>query len=410
MLTTLTRALSAAAMLAGTLSITPAAAAPLEPLGAYDPGTPGLNAGVAGLDGTAFLGSWGSPQACYGVGVRVVDVRDPSSPVPLGVVAEYPRTTAEHPVAVALATPAFAGNVLFVGIQRCGGASEGGLAAWDVTDPANPRELGYLPVGREPRGVHELSVARSGDRWYAYLAVPNSEITDGRGDLRVVDVTDPTQMREVATWGAQRDADLPVGYGAGCAPACRGEFAQAMLHSVSVAPDGLRAYLSYWDLGVIVLDVADPARPRLLGRFAEPSIAEGNTHSVSLAQGGTLALVADETFAPPWGRLRLVDVTDPTWPVQVGTYETPNNAAETPGGPDVWYSIHNALADDRDPTRAYLSWYSDGVRLLDIADPTAPFELASWVPPTSPLVWNVALLDDLVLVGDVNGGLYILAR
>jgi hypothetical protein len=226
----------------------------------------------------------------------------------------------------------------------------------------------------------------------------------------VVDITDPTRPVEVAQWGARRDAGLHVGTGRDCAPDCRGSIPQAFLHSVALSPDGRTAYLSYWDLGVIILDVSDPTTPRYLGRFAEPPDAEGNTHSVSLTPDGALMLVGDETFAPPWGRLRLVDVRDPANPVQIGTFDTQHSAAGTLGNDETWYSIHNPLVDDRDPRHAYVAWYSDGVRLLDITDPTAPVELASWVPPRDALVWNVAPLDTLLLVADVHSGLHILQR
>ena len=74
------------------------------------------------------------------------------------------------------------------------------------------------------------------------------------------------------------------------------------------------------------------------------------------------------------------------------------------------YTIHNPLADDRDANRAYLAWYADGVRLLDVSDASRPVELASWVPPHDPFVWSVAFMGDLVLVGDVNNGVYVLRR
>src|SRR5205823_14952798 len=133
-------------------------------------------------------------------------------------------------------------------------------------------------------------VRPTGDRWLAYLAVSDSEVADGTGDLRIVDVTDPRQPAALVDWGAKRDGGLPVGTGAQCAPACRGAVPQAFLHSVALSPDGRTAYLSYWDLGVILLDVSESATPVWLGQFAEPSVAEGNTHSVSIAHGGTLAL------------------------------------------------------------------------------------------------------------------------
>ena len=121
-----------------------------------------------------------------GLGVRVVDVRDPTAPRQIATAARYDGTTAEHLAAVHLQTSAFSGSVLAAGIQRCvaGGAGQSGLALWDVTDPANPSELGFLPTTRGSRGVHEFTVRQRGDRWYAYLAVPNSEATGGPGTCR----------------------------------------------------------------------------------------------------------------------------------------------------------------------------------------------------------------------------------
>lgn len=386
-------------------------AAPLDVLGNFDPGTAGFNASIVGLDGIAYLGSWGGAAQCPSLGVRVIDIRDPSTPTSLSVAAEYSGTTAEHLAAVRMSNPAFIGNVLFAGIQRCaaGGGAPSGLAIWDVSDAVNPTELAFVSTGRAGRGVHEFTVRQRGDRWYAYLAVPNSELTDGRGDLRIVDVTDPRQPLQVADWGARRDGGLAIGAGGPCAPACRGSFAQAFLHSVSLSSDGRTAYLSYWDQGVIILDVSEPAFPVWLGQFSEPRAAEGNSHSVALAHDGRLALVADETAGPPWGRLRLVDVQDPTNPVQVGVFETYNSAAGTPGEMYA-YSIHNPYGDDRDPNRAYLAWYGDGLRVLDVSDASRPVEVASWSPPIDPMVWNLAFMGDLLLVGDINHGLYVLTR
>ncbi len=384
---------------------------PLDVLGAFDPGSAGFNASAVGLDGIAYLGSWGGPAECPGLGVRVIDLHDPTAPTLLTTAAVYGGTTAEHLAAVRFATPAFSGNVLFVGIQRCAanGAAPSGLAIWDIRDPANPAELAFFPTSRGSRGVHEFTVRQRGDRWFAYLAVSNSEITDGSGDLRIVDVTDPRQPVQVVDWGARRDAGMQVGYGRQCAPACRGAVPQAFLHSVTLSLDGRTAYLSYWDLGVIMLDVSEPNAPRWLGKFAEPQAAEGNTHSVALAHNGRLALVADETAAPPWGRLRLVDVQDPANPVQVGSFDTPDSAVGTPGE-QYAYTIHNPLSDDRDSNRAYLAWYADGVRLLDVSDASRPVELTYWIPPRGGMVWNVAFMGDLLLVGDINNGLYVLRR
>jgi hypothetical protein len=389
------------------LAAQPVLADPLDVLSAYDPGTPGFNAMATALDGIAFLGSWGGRDQCPSLGVRLIDIHDPTSPSPITSAAAYQGTTAEHVAVAHLAT----GTVMFAGIQRCqgGSAAPGGLALWDVSDPTNPRELSLFQTGGRALGVHEFTVRQQGDRWLAYLAVPNSELLDHGGDLRVVDVTDPRNPVLIASWGAGKDAGLPIGIDDRCAPVCRGESKDAYLHSVALSPDGRTAYLSYWDLGVLILDVSEPRTPRLLGRFAEPLSDEGNTHSVSLTRDGKLMLVSDETFAPPWGGLRLVDVEDPANPAQVGSFQTPDAASGAPGVAYM-HSIHNPLTDDRDTNHAYLAWYGDGVRIVDITDARQPFEIASWVPPHGGMIWNVAFQGDLLIAGDINNGLYVLRR
>src|SRR5947207_14627592 len=89
----------------------PAAVAdPLDLLGRYDPGSPGFNATAVGLDGIAYLGSWGGSAQCPSLGVRVIDVHDSTAPTPIGSAAVYPGTTAEHLAAVHYASPAFTGH------------------------------------------------------------------------------------------------------------------------------------------------------------------------------------------------------------------------------------------------------------------------------------------------------------
>jgi hypothetical protein len=102
-------------------------------------------------------------------------------------------------------------------------------------------------------------------------------------------------------------------------------------------------------------------------------------------------------------------VQDPANPVQVGVFETEHSAAGTPGE-QYAYTIHNPLVDDRDPNRAYLAWYADGVRLIDVSDASRPVELGAWTPAAGGMAWNVAFMGDLLLVGDINNGLVILRR
>jgi hypothetical protein len=64
------------------------------------------------------------------------------------------------------------------------------------------------------------------------------------------------------------------------------------------------------------------------------------------------------------------------------------------------------------------SWYSDGVRVIDIRDPSSPREVGSFVPPDTPtlsaqlpdrpMVWGVAATNGLIVAADMNFGLWIL--
>jgi len=110
-------------------------------------------------------------------------------------------------------------------------------------------------------------------------------------------------------------------------------------------------------------------------------------------------------------------------PKQIGEYRTTN----TPGGNDQGagdYTIHNNFLVG---TTLYTSWYTDGIRVIDVANPRAPKEVAYFVPPatTNPVkpsqravltnttqVWG-SVVDEatgLVYASDMNSGLWILRR
>src|SRR5205823_6571522 len=212
-------------------------------------------------------------------------------------------------------TPAFEGDLLAVGLQPCDGRSsdeelEGapdaggalsGVELWDVTNPRDPRWLGFSSAGPDTAGVHELDLVQRADgRVLALLAVnfSESEHPDQLGDFRIMDVTTPRAPVPLSDWGAQAALGLGPHDGMGSDPDVYG-------HSARASADGMRAYVSYWDAGVVILDIADPAAPRLVGVTAFPPGAEGNAHSVALAQDGRLLVEADEVLASESYALRV---------------------------------------------------------------------------------------------------------
>lgn len=385
------------------------------------------NGDVWSFGNYAYVGTWSSP--CYGTGVKVIDVSDPVLPRQVGQLAAYDLTSTEDVMVASVDTSSFHGDLLAAGLQDCHVKDQprgtSGLDLWDVSDPLHPKRLSFFDVAPS-EGVHELYLFTRGDRVYVLLAVPLSEILDPahRGDLRIVDVTDPRNPVQVSDWGAGRDLGLPFGstryteLGApyDCtpppdqAPLCRGAYPSVFLHSVSANQQGTRAYLAYWDAGMIILDISDPAHPVFLGRGSTPPQDDGDTHSAIVAPGDKLAITTDEDYSPrsdesppgdTWGGARLWDVSDPSRPVQTGRITTANSLTNKR---DRIYTAHNP---ELHVDLLWVSWYGDGVHVVDISDPRAPLEIASYVPPNAD-IWGVHVAGDLVYLSDIQGGLYVL--
>ncbi|GIU98710.1 MAG: hypothetical protein KatS3mg014_0326 [Actinomycetota bacterium] len=269
-------------------------------VGHADLGATDVNGDVWVHGDHAYVGTWSQP--CTGLGVKIVDVSDPSSPVVRGRVAGMPGTSAEDVVVRHVSTPWFTGDLLAAGIQRCDYSTTEldddtfGVDLWDVTDPSAPVHLAHLGLTVGGGGVHELDLIDRGRRAYVVAATPWSEWFDpsGAGDVRIVDVSDPRVPRQVADWGAGEQGLAPGPFWG------RGSFPATFAHSARFDATGRIAYVSYWDLGVVTLDLTDVARPIPIGRTIYPFRAEGDAHSVVpfSAGGRSLLLQNDEDWEP----------------------------------------------------------------------------------------------------------------
>jgi hypothetical protein len=146
-------------------------------------------------------------------------------------------------------------------------------------------------------------------------------------------------------------------------------------------------------------------------------------NEAALTLGATGAGVAATAQFNGWGYLRFFDISDPANPVQLSTFATPNTNNEAVALDGTW-SVHNpeVLRDDRGWKKKkhkrdrilYASWYSDGVRVLDIKRPSRPREVASWTGQGAPAgappvnIWSVVPHRGLLYASDRDFGLYIL--
>ncbi len=141
------------------------------------------------------------------------------------------------------------------------GASPSAVVVYDVSDPANPAEVGAQSA---PGSAHGTRV----DGQTLYVAT-------GPDGLRVYDLADPAAPSEIGSFDT------------------RGEFA------TYVAVRGNVAYLT-GNFGLIALDVSDPAAPDSLGSFST-----GGETTYELAFDGNTA------YLPGLDGLRALDVSDP---------------------------------------------------------------------------------------------------
>ena len=122
---------------------------------------------------------------------------------------------------------------------------ESGLVLLDLTDPDEPALLAEVPF---PEGIHS-AWAEGG---YVYC---NQEFGGWERRLHVVDIADPRQPRVVHSFGSRP-------------PPHRGIFGP---HNPWVR-DGL-LYWAYYDAGLRVFDLGDPARPVEVGYHTYPGFA-----------------------------------------------------------------------------------------------------------------------------------------
>jgi hypothetical protein len=266
-------------------------------LGHHDLGLEDTNGDVWVHGNFAYVGTWADP--CTGRGVKIVDVSDLDDPQLVGTAGAREGTSAEDMVVRRVSTPFFSGDLMGVGIQRCftdtdpaRDTEEFGLQLWDVTDPTNPVFFTEFGVGHGAGGVHELDLFQRGGNVYALLAHPFGEWFDpaGHGDFMIVDVTNPNMPVMLADWGAGENGFSPGPFWG------HGDFGATFGHSARASADGMKAYVSYWDLGVLTFDISDPTNPVLLTRTTYQPWEDGDAHSMT--PYGRFILQNDEDFSP----------------------------------------------------------------------------------------------------------------
>ena len=253
-----------------------------------------------------------------------------------------------------------------------------GLLVFDISDPAAPERIGQFEDFTTDNRTNFHNIFLSPDGRFVY-AINSSSYPNT--DLLILDVSDPNAPAEAGRFS------IPVGAG----------YHFDVTHDVNVMEvDGrLIAFLNYQTAGLWILDVTDPAAISTLGSVSWDGIF---SHSGWPFRVNGRIYYAHNSEGPD-RHMTVLEVTDLANPTVVSRFATRRGL-----------SIHNVQVVDG---IAYVSYYVDGLRVVDLRDPERPEEIAHFdtVPDANERdilqgAWGVRVLDGVVYVSDIESGIF----
>ncbi len=347
----------------------------------------------------AYLGSGGGGDVLY-----AIDISNPADPKVTDSIVSNTRRVND--------VMTFPDGKFLVFTREGASDRKNGIVIASLEDPAHPKPIAEFTDG-VTGGVHSAFVYKQ-DKFGTFIFLTN----DGTGALHVIDVNDPYHPKEVARWKTEGRPD-----------------AGRSLHDIDLR-DGL-LYASYWNDGLIVLDVGNgikggsPSNPVQVSQFKYDLNAMYKQVEVDGGPGfirGThtawrhknYVFIADEVFpaAGPkgtkdasagraYGRLQVVDVSDITKPKVVAFYEPEHGGVHNVwvAGDSLYMGAYNAgfrVFDISGELRGDLRAQGREIGHLNTADMDGHVKNAA-------MTWGVVVnpKDGLAYVNDDNNGLWI---
>jgi hypothetical protein len=264
-------------------------------------------ADVAAFGDYAYLNAFspecaGRPGA-QGTGVHVVDISDPATPRKVG----FLPAEANSYVGEGVHVMEFDGrHILVHNNETCDSSRPvvSGFAVWDVTNPRAAVKLGQFGdvTPAVANQTYHTTHSVQGFTWQgrAYAVAQDNQ------DLKDVDIFDITP----AIMGAG-PAVLVAEVGLEDWPGAQGSYANGDTvnhHDMQQKVIGGHNFLlvSYWDAGQVLLNIDNPANPVFVtdSDYSSPDpetglqVPEGNSHQSYWDQDGDFVLSTDEDFSP----------------------------------------------------------------------------------------------------------------
>ena len=258
-------------------------------------------------------------------GIWIWDVHNKNKPTKVGVIESAAGSKAND---VKVITNSAGDDILVLSNESCAGGP-GGVDLYQVNDPENPVFLDRLQVddgnvflreafGFVDSGIHNIYLWSRGGVDYMGLSAGLDF-----GNFKIYDISDPAEPALLSAWGPE-DLEFADELAArGLTSFSEGTFeewdanfdlilegdsyifdgfgasANRVMHDLFINDDGTKAYVNFWDAGMILLDISDPSDPQFVSQALDPTSTDGevNSHSV-WTEDDVIVVEGEEDFAP----------------------------------------------------------------------------------------------------------------
>lgn len=298
------------------------------------------------------------------------------------------------------------------------------LSPWESLKANTPRRLLAAMNGGVPSGGPELDVYDLSADCRQPVLLSSAVLHDGShlghegefapdgmtywgsstSDYFAIDMTNPAKPEYLLTW-------VPPETGT---------------HGLSVSKDGSRTYFTQANAfgamqgdannGFVITDTSDvqarkpDAEVRIVGGYTWGDGGEAQ-HTIPVKIGGKPFLVHVDEFGsgglgghaawswacandlPPWGMVRLFDISNETEPqlaakLMLDINDPANCPSTLPDNAErlvFGYDSHYCAVDDPENTKLVAcAWFVSGLRVFDVSDPYHPKEFGYYIPPVAP--------------------------
>lgn len=285
-----------------------------------------------------------------------------------------------------------------------------GIRNYDISDPKSPKLLQEYNTGVKGNGTHHNfydggQYAYLDCGWDDQLRLENLERPYSNA-LMIVDMSDPSNVKEVSRWWVpgQRlgeEAEYKKYRFAGDHTSWTGNHG-AITVPKRVEDGGNVGYGGFGAFGMYAMDLSDIRHPKPYGHVQYefdtfgtipfhtclPITADGahpRLQNIVVASHEALEADCRENYHTPY----VVDVKDPRNPKIIGLFPRPAAPPDAPYNDFCLargrFGSHNTNCwlqpGAAKPNIVAMTWFNAGVRIFDISDPTAPKEVAWFVPP-----------------------------